>query len=187
LKFFDFFNNSPEKKASFRLYKTIVTQSRTPGFYLDCGVPDTVDGRFDMIALHTFLVLHRLKKNHTETSSLNQALFDLLFADMDQNLREMGVGDLSVGKKIKKMTAAFQGRLVAYENALQSAGESVGELEGALKRNLFRHVDPDPNHVKKIAQYVLSQVSGLEHIPTESLSRGDVAFESFITSPLTVS
>ena len=179
MRFYDFFNKSPEKKASFRLYKSIVTQSRTPRFYLDFGVPDTVDGRFDMITLHTFLVLHRLKKNHAETSLLNQALFDLLFADMDQNLREMGVGDLSVGKKIKKMTSAFQGRLVAYENALKS----TDDLEGALKRNLYRHVDPKPQHVKIMAQYVISQVDVLDKTSTETLSRGDVVFNEIKTFP----
>ena len=182
MNIFDFFNKSPENKAAHRLYKTIVMQSRTPGFYLEWGVPDTVDGRFDMIALHTFLILHRLKKNHPETSRLNQSLFDVLFADMDQNLREMGVGDLSVGRKIKKMTAVFQGRLIAYENALQTADD----LEGALGRNLYRHVEPDPEHVKSIANYVRSQVEALDKTPTETLTAGEVAFEALSNATHTV-
>ena len=80
-----------------------MAQARQPGFYRDCGVPDSVDGRFELIALHTFLVLHRLKADATDTEALGQALFDVMFQDMDQSLRELGAGDLGVGPRVKRM------------------------------------------------------------------------------------
>ncbi len=172
LKLFDFFRKSAEQKAALQLYRSIVAQARSPGFYLDHGVPDTVDGRFDMITLHAFLVLYRLKKEHSQTTRLTQSLFDLLFADMDQNLREMGVGDLGVGRKIKSMTAAFQGRIVAYESAL----DNTENLKKALERNLFRHVKPNHIHLDTMAQYVQNHVGALDAQSTEKLVQGDVTF-----------
>ncbi|MEL0105842.1 MAG: ubiquinol-cytochrome C chaperone family protein [Rhodospirillales bacterium] len=172
MKILDLFIRSPEKTAAHRLYEQIVLHARSPGFYLKLGVPDTVDGRFDMIVLHTFLVLHRLKSDPQQTAKLSQRLFDLLFADMDQNLREMGVGDLSVGKKIKKMTAAFQGRLVAYEKAL----ESKSELKQALDRNLYRHQETNDEHLDFMADYVLRQAKALSRQTTAALMHGHVEF-----------
>lgn len=174
LKILDFFRNSAEKAAALKLYQHIVSHSRTPGFYLDYGVPDTVDGRFDMIALHTILVLHRLKQHPGQTSKLSQELFDILFADMDQNLREMGVGDLSVGKKIKKMTAAFQGRLISYEKSLNS----IQELEAALSRNLYRHVEPKPEQLNQMAQSIIEQVEALNEQRIDAMIDGEITFKS---------
>ena len=178
LKILDFFRRSPEKTGAFRLYQSIVLQSRSPRFYLEFGVPDSVDGRFDMIALHVFLVLHRLKKDHPQSARLTQALFDLLFADMDQNLREMGVGDLSVGRKIKTMTAAFQGRLVAYESSL----DNQLSLQKALERNLYRHIEPKSVHLEKMAQYIGEQVDMLEQQTTGDLMQGNITFSPLMHS-----
>ena len=88
------------------LYAKLVAQARQPEFYARCGVPDTVDGRFDLISLHLFLVLHRLKRDRPESADLAQAVFDLMFHDMDQSLREMGAGDLGVGRRVKVMIQA---------------------------------------------------------------------------------
>jgi cytochrome b pre-mRNA-processing protein 3 len=120
-------STSPERSC----YEAIVAAARHPVFYADWGVPDTLDGRFDMITLHTFLVLDRLKG---EEQAFRQGLVDELFADMDRSLREMGVGDLSVGKKVRKMAEVFYGRVAAYDQALAGA---PGALEAALARNIF--------------------------------------------------
>lgn len=118
------------------LYRQIVTQARQPVFYRDHAVPDTLDGRFDMIVLHAFLVMRRLKQiAGPEAQKVSQDLFDLLFADMDSNLREIGVGDLGVGKRVKKMAQAFYGRVEAYEAGLGAIDPVV--LEQALARNLY--------------------------------------------------
>ncbi len=113
------------------LYAAIVAAARQPRFYAEWGVPDTVDGRFDMIVLHIYLVLQRLK---TETPELCQRLTDLFFDDMDRSLREMGVGDLSVGKKVRRMAEAFHGRLNAYAAAAEQGDQSLIE---ALQRNVY--------------------------------------------------
>lgn len=123
------FRRSPTPERS--CYEAIVAAARHPAFYADWGVPDTLDGRFDMISLHAFLVLDRLKGSQ---QAFRQALVDELFADMDRSLREMGVGDLSVGKKVRKMAEVFYGRVAAYDLAL--AGPEGG-LEAAIARNIF--------------------------------------------------
>ncbi len=93
------FKRDPQEARARALYEGVVAQARQPGFYRDCGVPDSVDGRFELIALHAFLVLHRLKADPTDTAALGQALFDVMFQDMDQSLRELGAGDLGVGPR----------------------------------------------------------------------------------------
>ena len=127
-----------------RLYDAIVTQGRRPEFYRDWGVPDSLDGRFDMIALHSFLVLHRLKRDHDATAELAQNLFDTLFLDMDRALRELGAGDLGVGKRVKAMARGFYGRVAAYENGLSTSEEALGK---ALERNLFATVVPSAEQI----------------------------------------
>ena len=95
----------------YQLYSQIVAQARVVDFYTIQGVADTANGRFDLIALHAYIVMRRLKDIGEEGSQLSQDLFDIMFADMDKNIREMGVGDLSVGKKIKALAKSFYGRI----------------------------------------------------------------------------
>ena len=136
----------PRSPPERELYAAIVAAARHRVPYAAWGVADTIDGRFDMIALHAFLVLDRLKGADT---GFRQRLVDEIFADMDRALREMGVGDLSVAKKIRKMAEVFYGRIAAYEKAV---GEDPAALEAALERNVF----PDgasPGAVAKLADY----------------------------------
>ncbi|HYE47681.1 MAG TPA: ubiquinol-cytochrome C chaperone family protein, partial [Caulobacter sp.] len=114
------------------LYKALVDQARRPEFYSDHAVPDTLDGRFDMILLHAFVVLHRFRGEAAEAKDFAQRLFDRMFADMDRNLREIGVGDLSVGHKVKAMGRAFYGRAESYQAGLADPAA----LAEALRRNL---------------------------------------------------
>jgi len=172
-KFFGFFGIGREEAPARGLYLSLVAQARQPGFYLECGVPDTVDGRFDMILLHAFLVLRRLKRDHPRTADLAQALFDALFADMDRNLREMGVGDLAVGRRIKAMAAAFYGRIAAYDGGLTAGDAALAE---ALKRNLFRKANPDARAVAEIAGYLRREARALDAQPLEGLMAGVVTF-----------
>jgi cytochrome b pre-mRNA-processing protein 3 len=127
-----------------RLYEAIVAQARRPEFYRDWGVPDSLDGRFDMIALHGFLVLHRLKRDHEATAALAQNLFDTLFLDMDRALRELGAGDLGVGKRVKAMARGFYGRVAAYEDGLSAGQEALGKAlgHGGLHGAPGRHLAP---------------------------------------------
>jgi cytochrome b pre-mRNA-processing protein 3 len=128
------FRRNPHRDAALRLYHGIVEQARQPGFFAVYGVPDTLDGRFELIALHEFLVLNRLKQEHQRSATFAQELFDTFFADMDRALRELGVGDLAVGKHIKRMATAFYGRIAAYERGLSADDPALAE---ALERNLL--------------------------------------------------
>lgn len=114
-----------------RVYEAIVAAARHPRLYAEWGVPDTVDGRFDMVTLYMFVVLDRLKGDAAE---FRQRLTDTFFADMDRALREMGVGDLSVAKKIRKMAEVFYGRVAAYDAALS---QSQDAMTAALARNVY--------------------------------------------------
>jgi cytochrome b pre-mRNA-processing protein 3 len=119
------------------LYGTIVAQARSPIFYFyrGYGVPDTVAGRFDMIVLHLVLFLQRLKHESTAVQSLGQDVFNFFCRDMDDNFREMGVGDLAVPKEMRKVGEAFYGRTAAYEAALAIDDDEA--LVAALTRNIF--------------------------------------------------
>lgn len=157
------------------LYGAVVDQARQPAFYRDHGVPDSLDGRFDLLVLHAFLVLRRLNGLGAQGQAVAQAFSDLIFADMDGNLREIGVGDLSVGKKIKAMAKAFFGRLTAYETALNAA--SPDELAKALRRNLYGTVaNPDPAQLAHLAAYIRAADLALAGQGAETLLAGRVDF-----------
>ena len=115
------------------LYEAIVAAARHPVFYSKWHVPDTVNGRFDMIVLHVHLVMERLRGQGPDAEAMRQKLVDTFFRDMDRSLREMGVGDLGVGKKVRKMSESFYGRILAYNKA----GNDQEALVEVLKRNLF--------------------------------------------------
>ena len=171
---FRFFRRSRDRETARRLYVAILARARQPLFYEAFRVPDTVDGRFDMLALHVFLVLRRLKREHPATATLSQALFDLMFVDMDENLREMGVGDLAVGRRVKDMAKAFLGRLAAYEGALEEGGDEA--LAAALRRNLFRGAPPGGGRVAAVAAYVRDQDRGLAATALAVLTAGETVF-----------
>jgi len=115
------------------IYGMIVTQAREPSFYRDLAVPDTVNGRFDLLVLHLWLVLRRLRATG-EAAALSQALFDRFCNDMDDNLREMGVGDLTVPKRMQAFGEAFYGRTAAYDLALEAGDEPLAQ---ALCKNIL--------------------------------------------------
>ncbi len=173
MKLFQRSAHSRHKAIAETLYREIVRQSRCPEFYLAQDVPDTADGRFDLIALHTFLFLRRLRGESVDSVALAQTLFDQMFLDMDHNLREMGVGDLSVGPQIKAMVAGFYGRIAAYDDGLADDDEA---LAAALTRNLYRNTSPAPDAVKRMAKYLRREAEMVVTLPLESLMRGEIAF-----------
>ncbi len=169
------FGRSELKNSAEKLYMEVVTQARKPVFYDRLGVPDTVDGRFDMIALHAFLVMRRLKGAGAGAAALSQALFDALFTDMDRNLREMGAGDLGVGRRVKTMAKAFYGRLAAYDDGLDGDDDA---LLAALRRNLFRGCQPGDGAAALdcIAGYVRREAAALDERNIEDLLAGRPSF-----------
>src|SRR3979411_373073 len=115
LAMFTFFKATPVQHWAELAYRRVVEHAREPGFFTDGGVPDTVDGRFELICLHAFLYLHRLKREQLQAAALGQRLFDTMFADFDRSLREMGTGDLSVGREVKRMAQAVLWPTHAYK------------------------------------------------------------------------
>ena len=133
------------------LYGMIVAQARSRAFYLDYGVPDTVPGRLDMIVLHLVLVLRQLTKAHGVLPAAGQRLFDRFCQDMDDNFREMGVGDYAVPKRMQKVGEAFYGRTKVYATAL--AEDNPAALEAAVARNVFGTTDPSLG-ARRLAAYM---------------------------------
>lgn len=150
-------------------YGAIVAAARHPALYTRLQVPDTVDGRFDMIILHAYLVLDRLKGN---ADAFRQELVDELFRDMDRSLREMGVGDLSVGKKVRKMAEVFYGRVAAYDGALSEGDAAVAAV---LARNVFPDGAPD-GAAARLATYMGLQRDQLAGQQAEELAAGRIRF-----------
>lgn len=160
-------------RAAERLYLAAVGQARDPAFYLHCGVPDTVDGRFEMIALHVFLLLRRLRQGGAGAGDTAQALFDAMFVDMDRSLREAGVGDLGVGRRVKALAQAFYGRVAAYDSGLDAGPEALSE---ALLRNLYRGAAPALAALEALEAYVRREARSLAARPLDGLAEGRVAF-----------
>ena len=163
-----------DDEAVARVYQLIVAQSRRPEFYRDLAVTDSLDGRFDMLSLHAILVLRRLKQEPARTGRFSQALFDHMFMDMDMSLREMGVGDLSVGKRVKQMGSAFLGRVVAYEKGLSEGDEALAD---ALTRNVYREQVPEAVILQRLTDYVLRVDERLATVPLMEILAGEKAFE----------
>jgi cytochrome b pre-mRNA-processing protein 3 len=155
-------------------YRRVVEHARQPFFFADYGIPDTLDGRFELICLHAFLYLHRLKAERPQASRLCQRFFDHMFADFDRSLREMGCGDLSVGKQVKRMMRGFYGRILAYEKGL--AGNDV-VLGAVVARDLFGTVSAPSPAAGAMAAYIRYSVEGLRRQPAEALLAGQVLFE----------
>ena len=131
---FNRFRNPIQSQGTIEaIYGMIVAQAREPAFYAHLNVPDTVNGRFDMLLLHLWIVLRQLR-GCEDGEAMGQALFDRFCADMDDNLREMGVGDLTVPKRMQEFGEAFYGRTAAYDAAL-AAGDK--ELAAAIGRNIL--------------------------------------------------
>ncbi len=161
---FNRFRNPGQPRSTIEaIYGMIVAQAREPVFYVSLNVPDTVNGRFDMLLLHLWIVMRQLR-THENGEDMGQALFDRFCADMDDNLREMGVGDLTVPKRMQKFGEAFYGRMAAYDAALD-AGDT--ELAAAISRNIL-----DGQHdagASKIAAYVKEALAMLASKGQETL------------------
>ncbi|MBK1668645.1 hypothetical protein CKO28_11455 [Rhodovibrio sodomensis] len=171
----------PEAKPAAELYAQAVAQARQPGFYTDLEVPDTLDGRFELVSLHVYLILRRLRADHRRTARLAQAVFDRMFEDMDGSVRELGAGDLGVGPRVKKMARNFYGRIKAYDAGLDG---SRTDLREALRRNLYGNVDAVTDAtLDTVAGYMVRTDAALAEAGLETLMQGRVEFGQFAPVP----
>ena len=168
------FASGPANSTIDALYGAIVAQARLSSFYLAYGVPDTVEGRFDMIVLHLALTLRRLAREREPLRKLGQAIFDRFCRDMDHNLREIGVGDLSVPKEMRHLAEAFYGRAKVYERALAATDDEL--LAVALAKNVLAEVGPPSGKAMYLAAYVREVARKLDQSNVNSFAGGFVSF-----------
>ncbi len=156
-------------EAGLALYSAIVARARQPHWYVEGAVPDTVDGRFDMIAAVLTMVLLRLESDPAG-AALAVQLTERFIADMDGQLRELGVGDVVVGKHVGQMMAMLGGRLGAYRDGL-----ATGDMDAALVRNLYRGAAPDAAAVAHVREALLAWRGEVEATSIEALAAGEIA------------
>jgi cytochrome b pre-mRNA-processing protein 3 len=164
--------DSGRRKTIERLYGAIVAQAREPIFYRDLGVPDTVEGRFDLLVLHMHLVNERLAATGEAGSALGQELLDRFFADMDASLREIGIGDLTVPKKMRTLAQAYLGRSALYKDAIEKGDQNA--LSAAIARNILGH--EDAAEAAPFAAYAVEATRILKQQPLEQFQEGRIEF-----------
>jgi cytochrome b pre-mRNA-processing protein 3 len=166
---FQFFRRTRDDPSIASLYGTIVAQARAEAFYQRFGVPDTVNGRLEMVLLHAVLLLRRLNEE-PDGAPWGQAVFDLFCQDMDDNLREMGVGDLAVPREMQRIGEAFYGRQAAYKGALASSDSHT--LVEVLKRNVLEGGEG----AETLARYVRAAAGALAATDINELRLGNLGF-----------
>jgi cytochrome b pre-mRNA-processing protein 3 len=170
---FDLFRKRHEVTSA-RLYAQILGQARQPALFLAHEVPDTIEGRYDMMVLHVFLVVHRLSKGAQAARTAAQALCDRFFLEMDRALREMGVGDLTVPKRMKSIAELYAGCAAAYASALDSADPHA--LVAALSRNVYDDASGSDPRAVPLAQYVRRTADALASTETARLLNEGATF-----------
>jgi cytochrome b pre-mRNA-processing protein 3 len=165
-----------ERQATIeRLYGAIVTQARLPIFYTVFAVPDTVEGRFELIVLHIHLLFRRIAREAEESRAISQEVFDLFFEDMDASLRELGIGDLAVPRKMRAMGEAFYGRAGAYDAALAEPGDTA--LVAAIQRNVYAGGGAE-TEARRLAGYVRDAERALSAQDAATIVDGAPVFPS---------
>ncbi|MGB5093889.1 MAG: ubiquinol-cytochrome C chaperone family protein [Parvibaculum sp.] len=160
--------------SPYLLYRQLVNQARLPVFYTDFGVPDTVEGRFEMVALHAVLTMRRLKRASPEARAFGQRIFDVMFDDMDQAMREMGVSDLRVGDKIRALAEAYFGRIAAYEDGLGAADDAL--LLEVVARNVYGEASSRREQITAMARYMRACDALLSSQDLARLMKGEVRY-----------
>jgi cytochrome b pre-mRNA-processing protein 3 len=157
-----------------RLYGAIVAHARLPVFYRALAVPDTIEGRFDLLVLHVHLLFRRLAGANDAQRAAGQAVFDRFILDMDDSLRELGVGDLTVPKLMRSMGEAFYGRAAVYDAAIAESGDQA--LGAALMRNIYSNDANAEKRALRLAGYVRRAIVTLAVQDAATIVAGDVKF-----------
>ena len=164
--------DSARRKTIERLYGAIVAQARRPAFYVDFGVPDTAEGRFDLLVLHLHLANDRLAAAGEDGIAFGQELIDYFFGDMDASLREIGIGDLKVPKKMRTLAEAFLGRSALYGEAIKAGDKAA--LAKALARNVVGSDDAAAGQA--LAAYAMQAEKGLRLQAPGALFAAEIHF-----------
>lgn len=167
---FNLFRIPPRRTAIAALYERIATASRDPGLYEGLGVPDTLEGRFESVSLHVILALRALRSMPDPAQEVARDLAEAFFRDMDSSLREMGVGDTRVPKRMKSVASAFYGRAHAYDAPLDAGDEAV------LALTLGRNVQGQETSAPALARYVVEADSVLHKASLDAVLKTGFAF-----------
>lgn len=159
-----------------KLYGAVVAQARQPDFYRRLGVPDSIDGRLEMILLHLVILFHRLRRDDEAGQAIAQIVFDRFATDMDRSLREMGVGDFGVPKRMKTIGRSFYGRLDGYGRPI--AESDWAALRGALQRNLWPDEEGERAEADDLVAYAERAVAELRGQSFEAIAGGEIVFPS---------
>jgi cytochrome b pre-mRNA-processing protein 3 len=170
------FRPRPAKLAGRALFKQAAARARQPALYEAGGAPDTVEGRFELYALHVDLVIFRLKGQGAEAQEVSQALFDTFLNNLDEGLRDMGVGDLSVGKKMRKLAEAIYGRMKGYDQALQALPDET-PLKALLGRTIFSNAQAPA--AGPLCTYAIAVMAGLNALPLRDVIDGRIDWPDF--------
>lgn len=152
-----------------RQYAALTSAARIPFFYTDLGVPDTVMGRFEMLSVVMILFFRRTATSATSGQELAQEIVDAFFQDIDHSIRELGIGDQGVPKRMKKLAGMFYGRLQSYAAAMD-AGDAAG-LEEALRRN-FHPGESNAPAMHGLSRWMMSAEAALCQVPEDAIARG---------------
>lgn len=171
---FGLFKSDPLKDAGYAMYGVAGEHARLPAFYETFEVEDSFDGRFDLLVLHLHLIMRRLRRTPDGGKRARQHLFDVFIKDMDQGLRLAGVGDIGIGHRVKKMSNAYYGRVVAYDAALD--GEEADGFREALQRNLYRARPVRPETLTAMEAYVRGEEARLSGVSDADLVAGRFRF-----------
>ena len=164
------FRQRPKERQGDALYALAVEQARQPAFYTVLGVADRIDTRFELYTLHVLILFLRLKGDGERGEVAAQKLFDTYISSLDNTLRELGVGDVSVGKKMRKLGESLYGRMNAYEGPLRA--EDVDALAVSLAKNIFESADPETG--RALARYAVASRQNLATQSFETVSKAPV-------------
>jgi cytochrome b pre-mRNA-processing protein 3 len=166
------FGTRPQVAAGRALYQSAVAQARRPVLYRELAAPDTTEGRFELYTLHVVLLMRRLKRQGEAAAETSQGLFDAYLRGLDDGLREMGVGDLSVGKKMRKLGEAAYGRVKAIDEALDRRAEDPEALTALVRRTVY--AEADVPEAPRLAAYVARAAEALAAQPLDRFLAGEV-------------
>jgi cytochrome b pre-mRNA-processing protein 3 len=164
------------ESAALRVYETLLNRVNTAVFYTQWDVPDTLDGRFDLLCLHMFLVMEHMLAvaDQGQAKAFNQALFDVMFANMDQTLRQRGIGDMGVPKHMRRMMKGFNGRMHAYAAVINDDSA----LEETVRRNIYNDDTNNEHGVKMLLRYVRNLRHALDSQNIEDMMNGQISLPS---------
>lgn len=167
-----FKKNNNNRAIVDRQYATLTAAARTPEFYLDLGVPDTVMGRFEMLSVMMILYFRRTKSSGVSGQEIAQEIVDAFFQDLDHSIRELGIGDQGVPKRMKKFAGMFYGRLESYAAALDTS--DLAALAAALRRNIYPQADENAPALDGLAGWMMEASSVLAACSEETIATGSL-------------